>query len=193
MNTKLFYLIGFLLLVSGSIHAQSKKAVVIQRDSVKDSRDEHVYKMVKIGSKFWMCENLRWQTEGSYVYEDNAKNDKKYGRMYSYEVSRSACPTGTHLPTKMDWDSLEIAVDPKGQGEAADKLLKKTAPFFNATVGGLRTSKEKFAAIESEGWYWGDDNSIYLSKESGGGTLNINKKIEKKDMKSAYYIRCIKD
>ena len=192
MNTKTIFIVSILLFAIISIQAQSKKNV-IQKDSVKDSRDERIYKMVKIGTKSWMCENLRWQTEGSYVYDDNVKNDKKFGRLYSYEVSRNACPMGSHLPTKQDWDSLEIILDPKALGDVGDKLLKKTTPGFMATLGGFRNAKEKFAAIDFEGWYWGENNTVYLSKEPGGTTLVINNKIEKRDLKSAYYIRCIKN
>jgi uncharacterized protein (TIGR02145 family) len=177
--------------VSG-LYAQKKKNEII-RDSIVDSRDGKVYKMVKIGDKTWMAENLKWECEGSFVYESLPKNLKKLGRLYTYDASRKACPAGSHLPTLSEWDTLESAVDPKDLGEAGDKLMKKTYPGFAANLGGYMNAKGKFDGIEGEGYYWGLENTVYILGEMKGVTLFVNETIEKKDLKNSYSVRCVKD
>jgi uncharacterized protein (TIGR02145 family) len=190
---KTLYLFGLLVLAfNASMYSQAKKNEVI-KDSVVDARDGHVYKMVKIGNKFWTVENLKWECEGSFIYENLPKNLKKHGRLYSYDASRNACPAGTHLPSKQEWDSLEKAVDPRENGDAGSKLIKKTNPGFAATLAGYQNNKGKFAGIENTGCYWGSDNAVSFSGDYSGVNFFINDKIDKKDIKSSYSIRCVKN
>jgi uncharacterized protein (TIGR02145 family) len=173
-------------------YAQHKKTEIV-RDSIIDSRDQKEYKMVKIGNITWMTENLKWECEGSFIYEDLAKNLKKNGRLYSYEASRNVCPIGSHLPTKQDWDSLKHAVDPNDAGDAGQKLMKKTKPGFAATLSGYKNAKGKFVAFEDEGQYWGADNTVYFRGEMKDVSFFINDAIQKKDLKNCYSIRCVKN
>jgi uncharacterized protein (TIGR02145 family) len=187
---KIFFSIIALSLVQFSLYSQQKKTTII-RDSVVDQRDNKVYKMIKFGNQTWMIENLRFECEGSFVYEELPKNLKKYGRLYTIDAAKSACPAGTHLPSKQEWDSLRIAVDPKDNGDAGDKLLKKTG--FSATLSGYRNGKGKYAGIEDLGCYWGTDNAISLRGNMNGVDMVIANQIDKKDAKNCYSVRCVKD
>ncbi|GBU22917.1 hypothetical protein R80B4_02830 [Fibrobacteres bacterium R8-0-B4] len=84
------------------------------------------YESVTIGGKTWMKENLNIATldswchgEGGAVYDyDNGgwmtslqsweiqANCKKYGRLYTWDAARTACPSGWRLPSRDDWDQL---------------------------------------------------------------------------------------
>lgn len=175
-----------------SVYGQVKKTEIV-RDSVVDNRDGRVYKMIKIGNKTWMTENLKWECQGSFLYDDIAKNLKKYGLLYTYDASRNACPAGTHLPRKQDWDSLAKVADPKEMGIAGDRLMKKTNPGFAAIMGGYRNGKGKYIDMESIGCYWGANNTVSFNVVLGGVNFYIGNSFEKDDYKNSYSIRCVKD
>lgn len=104
-----------------------------------DLRDKSTYKLVEIGNKVWMAENLRYlpsvspsgdlseedyYTEKYYVYgyEGNSVEEAKstqeykiYGVLYNITAAKNACPAGWHLAKDSDWKSLEKALGMSGK------------------------------------------------------------------------------
>lgn len=137
-----------------------------------DSRDGQVYKTVKIGSQTWMAQNLNYETANSYCYNDSAKYCSKYGRLYNWAVAmdsagmwstngkgcsnrktcsptypvRGVCPSGWHLPTKAEFETMINAV---GGESTAGKILKSTSGWKDSDKGasGNGTDDYLFSAL----------------------------------------------
>jgi len=138
-------------------------------DSIKDPRDNRIYKTAKIGDQTWMAENLNYAdsiqnptlTANSWCYNDSAKNCERYGRIYSWTAAmdldtsyqnldavssvlshQGICPDGWHIPTKIEWDSLGTYI---GGSATAGKFLKATEGWENNGNGMM--NKYGFSAL----------------------------------------------
>jgi len=107
------------------IRAVSRK---IERSSFTDSRDKKSYRTVRIGLLRWMAQNLNYQTNNSWCYDNKTSNCAKYGRLYTWDAAMNACPAGWRLPTNEDWYYLV-----KIAGSNAGTKLKARLPDWNGT------------------------------------------------------------
>ena len=92
---------------SSSVSSSSGKGSLL---TLTDSRDGQTYKTVTIGSQTWMAQNLNYETANSYCYNDSAEYCAKYGRLYTWASALVACPSGWHLPTEAEFETLFTAV-----------------------------------------------------------------------------------
>jgi len=92
------------------------------RDSIVDPRDGQTYKTLRVRDQVIFAENLNFDAgQGSYCYDDDPKNCKKYGRLYTWEVAMAGdsssneipsgvqglCPEGWHFPSLLELAKLE--------------------------------------------------------------------------------------
>ncbi|MCB0553444.1 MAG: hypothetical protein KDD02_07820 [Phaeodactylibacter sp.] len=132
-----------------------------------DSRDGQVYKIVafpEIGQT-WMAENLNFDIgEGCWFYDDDPRNGARYGRLYTWEAARKACPPGWRLPTDEEWKNLadsfgeysdngDIIGD---QNKSYQALIEGGNSGFSALPGGYyqATPMDIFFFLGYHGFYW---------------------------------------
>ena len=114
--------------------------------------------------KEWTTTNLNVNTDPSYCYDDAERNCRRFGRLYTWESARRACPglgAGWRLPTDDEWRQLAkqfggVYEDAKDKGKAAyTALLTGGRSGFNALLGGGRVSDaEQYARLDAHGFYW---------------------------------------
>ena len=115
-------------------------------NTLKDLRDGKVYKTVKIGDQVWMAENLNFETDSSFCYNDSAEYCAKYGRLYVWTAAMDACPSDWHLPDLAEWRMLLAAVG--GDSIAGTKL--KSTSGWNSDGNG--TDDFGFTVLPAGGW-----------------------------------------
>ncbi|MCH2045278.1 MAG: hypothetical protein MK212_14275 [Saprospiraceae bacterium] len=133
----------------------------IAQSTMTDPRDGEVYDIEVVGDKIWMTENLRYNSEGSYCYENLEQNCDQQGRLYTWAAALEACPKGWHLATDSEWRALTKKFggwdeDAKDGGAAAYKaLIKDGKGEFNAILAGRQdATKGKFHHQNRVGHYW---------------------------------------
>ena len=135
--------------------------------SITDSRDGQTYKTVTIGTQTWMAQNLNYETANSYCYRDNPNKCTEYGRLYMWAAAISACPSGWHLPTKAEFETLFTAV---GGQSTAGKILKSTSGWddygdgsdaysFSALPAGYRSPIGYYFSEGGEANFWSSTES----------------------------------
>ena len=167
-----------------------------QVGEITDSRDNMVYKTVKLGTQTWFSENLNFNSGDSKCYDDNPANCFVYGKLYNGNEAQSACPDGWHLPTTDEWQILFDylgGIDTAHVFVAPGAMLQGNFVDFNLLAGGQKFIN--YVDLSVKGHYWTStdggypdsyrnltytpDTSVSLS---GGSSVSIMKNC-----------RCVKD
>ncbi len=133
--------------------------------SFMDPRDGQVYKTVKLDKRWWMAENFRFDTIGSYCYNNDPSNCDHYGRLYTLGIANLAAPAGWHLPTDYEWRKLEaylgipeaelFALGFRGIN-AGDLLIREDGVGFNALLSGYVYIRwaDRFYSLNASTYFW---------------------------------------
>ncbi len=181
------------------------------------------YNTVQVGSQCWLKENLdvgtriagnQGQTNNSviekYCYDNNPANCTAHGGLYQWdetmqysstEGARGICPSGWHVPTQAEYQSLGMAVGHDGNALKA---------IGQGTGGGAGTNTSGFSVLLSGSRYhdgtgtftnlgfsatvWssvGDNGTFAVNLELYGTDGNIN--LFNNDKNNGFSVRCIKD
>ncbi|MDR0330738.1 MAG: InlB B-repeat-containing protein, partial [Chitinispirillales bacterium] len=118
------------------------------------------YKWVEIGTQTWMAENLNYEmADSSWCYDNDPINCGIYGRLYTWNRAKTACPTGWHLPTRAEWT---ILIDYVGSASVASIKLRSTSGWstkgtddygFTALPGGRRGTDGIFGYFSESMWW----------------------------------------
>jgi len=124
--------------------AKSNNSIIIDdsfnNDSFVDIRDGKKYKVVKINGKIWMAENLSYNLGyGCWTYNNDERNAIKYGRLYTWDAAKKACPSGWHLPSNLEWIGLAQFILKEREGTIINSNKDQ---MYDESVG--RHLKSKF-------------------------------------------------
>jgi len=174
----------------------------------EDDGDGGSYGFVEIDGLKWMKKNLNIETADSWCYENSADSCKKYGRLYTWDAAKTACPSGWRLPSRSEWVTLAKAAGGTGYygvDGTAGKKLKAASRWnengngtdgfgFSALPGGYRNTGGGFEGTGIIGNWWtateyGSGNAYYrYMTYNNDGVLEY-------DYVTGYgrSVRCVKD
>ncbi|MBO4503732.1 MAG: hypothetical protein J5730_02835, partial [Bacteroidales bacterium] len=198
--------------------------------------DGNIYNTVKIGSQCWMKENLRTTLfgDGTAIDPENGNNSARYmeptnrngytvnlyGRFYNYDAAtkmaphnhneavQGVCPSGWHLPSRSEWETLYATAASMGTNAAA--ALTENSAFWtdglehtNTSGFSARPGSYSFASYDSTGngaygkaFYFAtaDFNSESMVAEMSYAATCINGQLDFTPMATNIYmpVRCIK-
>ncbi|MCL2184196.1 MAG: hypothetical protein FWB85_12095 [Chitinispirillia bacterium] len=191
-----------------------------QDGTLTDDRDGQTYAIVKIGNQAWMAENLNYNASGSVCYNNSSGNCDLYGRLYNWATVMNGassstsspsgiqgiCPSGWHVPSDNEWETLVKYVDPNASGDysnnAGTKLKSKsrwngTDEYgFSALPGGYGGSGSYFsnAGYSYSGRWWSateDDASYAWYRDMNYNNNYVNRYYNYKTNRLS--LRCVRD
>ena len=214
--SKVFTLVTILIFSKTSVFSQQSGSSVIDVDG-------NQYKSVVLGTQEWLTDNLKvtkfrngqaiphiqdsivWNAWNSaaYVYY---KNDTKHGVLYNWSVvndNRGVCPTGWHVPSTAEWDTLAKFLG--GEAIAGGKMKARlhwetpntsatNASGFHALPKGMYGVNGSFNNIGRNAYWWSSTENDTLS--AWGREVGFNESAlfaGHGDKRDGLSIRCIKD
>lgn len=132
MNSKIMKMMVSALALASFCLMGCESTEINPGPDVKDA-DGNVYPTVKIGNQVWTAKNMNVKVAGSKCAGNEPSYCEKYGRLYTWDAAMRACPTGWHLPSMDEFETLLVSVlgEPKVYGDTKDfgkskKLRSKT-------------------------------------------------------------------
>ena len=194
------------------------------QDSFVDTRDGRTYHTTTWLGTTWMAENLAWAGPDGTLglcYENDPASCARFGRLYTWSQAmsgstpstaypgsaRGICPTGWHLPSPAEWDTLAVRLG--GRGFAADSLRDgaswsgqagaRDAIGFSALPSGQGyASDTTFTSKGTDAWWWTSE------RRTSSDAVNYNMTIDRSDLylslgvtsgpyEQMFAVRCVKD
>jgi len=156
----------------------TKKESEIEFGTFSDSRDGQTYRTVQLNGLEWMADNFKYDIGyGCWSYHNDDRNSDIYGRLYTLEGAKKACPEGWRLPSDEEWqftiwefgglydETLDEYIFSKDSQRAYPFIMKE---LNISKLGGYFDQHENyFGNINRVGSYWSSDkifngNYIYF-------------------------------
>ena len=187
--------------------------------------DGNYYKVVRIGTQTYMAENLKttkyndgtaiplvtdkatWNSSGSpgyCLYYDALTYKDTYGALYNWYAVNTGklCPTGWHVPTMAEWNTLKIYL---GGAYVGNKIKESGTTHwlvpndgtnesgFTALPGGFR-NLDGFPDIGTYGAWWSSTEYSTSDADDWWVTYNSSEASYGHDIKpNGLSVRCLKD
>lgn len=179
---------------------------IIMGQTVRDI-DGNIYPVYHAGNWLWMAENLRTthDPQGNdlhyYAIENPYMDTNRYGLLYSWQTAmdgsdvsgaQGICPSGWHIPTDAEWDSL---TEWAGGVNLAGLVLKRQGPcqFGVLMAGNYNNVQHTDYYFGEEAYFWTSDSyspSAAWMRHFGSDLKNINRSTVAKHY--GFSIRCVR-
>jgi len=134
------------------------------------------YQTVVIGTQTWMTRNLNYDVSGSECHKEDPANCEKFGRLYDWATAmaldsscnrtycasqidakhQGICPSGWHIPSDADWNTLIKFADPNCDSICDGNKLRSTRLWdLLCNGGGKGTDDFGFSAVAGGQYYGG--------------------------------------
>ncbi|WP_321322582.1 fibrobacter succinogenes major paralogous domain-containing protein [Labilibaculum sp.] len=223
-----YYIRSYATNIAGT--GYGNELVITMPDAAVYDLDGNPYSSVSIGSQIWLTENLRttkyangenipniindddWQnaTSGAWSYHENIPDyEVPYGKLYNWFAvidSRNVCPSGWHVPSDTEWQTLITFL---GGSDFAGNKLKETGTAhwqanndfatnssgFTALPGGAQSASPGYSyPIQSLGMFW---STAPVDGENAYGyyLFDSYQSINKQEYikQTGLSVRCVKD
>ena len=162
-------------------------------ETFRDPRDGKTYKVKEISGVRWFVQNLDYAIdESSMCYDGYDENCAVYGRLYTQEAAKTACPEGSHLSTDADWKLLEDLAG--GASEAALKLRSNGGDdyAFTAMFAGY-ANKNHISTIMGEGAYFWTEKQDGDSRGTARSMFSTDKEVSSISVDKGFFlsVRCV--
>jgi uncharacterized protein (TIGR02145 family) len=187
--------------------------------------ESKTYNTVQIGTQCWLKESLDVGTmiEGSqsalnngliekYCYNNDANNCNTYGGLYQWNEAmvysttsgtKGICPTGWHIPTYDELQTLRVSVNNSGNalkaiGQGTGVGAGTNSSGFSALLAGYRGTSS-FGGLGHYTYFWssaGGDAAVGDAEKARDFGLYDNENIFANGMDykvNGFYVRCVKD
>lgn len=197
---------------SGESNTDEVSIEIILGESITDSRDGQVYKIVSIGSQVWLAENMNYETPNSWWYDKDSDNGNLLGRLYRWEAANNVCPGGWHLPSDDEWKTLEMHLGMSQsqaeltgwRGTDEGKKLKSANYWysgpgtddvgFSALPGGFRGDYGGFSGWHNTGEWWSATENSLSTAHTRGMIQSKDQVFRSQNSKGrACSVRCVRD
>lgn len=182
----------------GTAYGQEVSFATLQEPNTVTDIDGNVYQTVKIGTQTWLAENLKvskyrngdpiptgltngeWgnTTSGAYsVYNDKDSNNTKYGKLYNWYTSvdpRGLCPIGWHVPTDVEWSTLEIYLENNGYNYDGSVDTDQDR-YTNNKIGKALATSTGWKSSSDQGNVGNSDYPLYQNKSGFSGLPGGNR------------------
>jgi Fibrobacter succinogenes major domain (Fib_succ_major). len=192
-NMKKILLVFMFLIVFRGLSGQVK---------FTDNRDGNVYRTITVAGVTWMAENLKYKAKnGAFYFDNDSNNIPDYGVLYEWKTALNSCPSGWHLPSGTEFQTL---INYFEQKETWGKVASDPSSF-GIQLGGMQDYEGTFSEMDESGYYWTSTeydktNAEYFSYLiiDDKPIIDISRKEDMTDIHGTektnkYSVRCLKD
>jgi uncharacterized protein (TIGR02145 family) len=121
------------------------------QEKFTDSRDGNIYRTITIQGVTWMGENLKFNAKsGAHLFDNNTDNLHCYGLLYEWKTAKNACPSGWHLPSGEEFQTLANHFEHKDTW----KKVNSDPSSFAIQLGGMQDHEGTFSEMDESAYYW---------------------------------------